>query len=353
MMRIASSSSRRDRVPLLSDCIDVLQPLAARLAWRRRLIVVEREDKGLDFYSARGSGARALAQSAISDGSLDRKLIQFKTWDVELRLPASRITVAELKVPAAASQFTGQLVESRLDRLTPWPPALVAYGYSLSSAASRDGQCEVLVHATSLQIVEQSVDRLSSLGLTASTVASASEPLGPYPAINLLQRGGDARRRTSRRRIGASILCAWALSIVALLFSAYRVHESASRLAEIEADLAASRARLVEATASSPERQRDAALIESKGTTQAKFMIVATLAKIIPDDTYLDELDLQSDGARIAGTSTDAPRLIKVLEDEGTFSDVKFAAPVTRQADGRDRFDITATLASKQTEFQE
>ncbi len=46
----------------------------------------------------------------------------------------------------------------------------------------------------------------------------------------------------------------------------------------------------------------------------------------------------------MAGSSTEASALIRLVEDDALFSNAKFAAPVTRQEDGRDRFEITATF---------
>lgn len=348
-----SSTSRHGRIPILSDCIDVLEPIAMLLSWRQRLIAVEGEEGEFSFYKARGGRTAVLASSAVTDGALLQPLRQFGAGDVELRLPASKITVANLKIPAAAAQFASQLVESRLDRLTPWPPALTVHGYSVSHAPAPDGQCDVTVFVTSSQIVSRSVETLSKFGLTATSIASMAEALGPYPKINLLKEGWDANRQVQRRRIGASVVGATGLSLMAYLVSLYMVQESSWRIAEIEIALASSRARLIAVTAASPSRQRDASLIVAKGTVRAKFMTVAKLAEIIPDDTYLDELDLLEAGARISGTSTDAPRLIKVLEADDSLSDVKFSAPVTRQPDGRDHFDITANLVSRPNEVPE
>jgi general secretion pathway protein L len=130
----------------------------------------------------------------------------------------------------------------------------------------------------------------------------------------------------------------------------YSSRQASQRIIELDATLAKARNRLVTASGSTAERDQDFAFIGAKQLNEARFYLIDRLAAILPDNTYLDELDIEPGSIRMAGSSTDVSSLVKLLETDASFSDVKFAAPVTRQEDGRDRFEITALLGTNPTD---
>ena len=70
-----------------------------------------------------------------------------------------------------------------------------------------------------------------------------------------------------------------------------------------------------------------------------------TLSKILPDQTYVTELQLEGNKLRLTGITRDAPSLIGLIEQSGDFTRATFFAPTTRSASKTgDRFHIEAVI---------
>jgi general secretion pathway protein L len=132
------------------------------------------------------------------------------------------------------------------------------------------------------------------------------------------------------------------LLVPAAAGSAWLVYDSEQRLASLETRLATKRNVLRAATGDTEAESRDLRLMNAKRPDTSATVMVDRLATLIPDDTFLRELEIDGEEVRIAGVSADASALIPKLEDDVSLSGVRFAAPVTRDEAGRDGFDIVA-----------
>jgi general secretion pathway protein L len=102
-------------------------------------------------------------------------------------------------------------------------------------------------------------------------------------------------------------------------------------------------------------RQQVAALREDGGFLVAHRRNMPTVTRLIdettrllPDDTWLTELQIAGSEIQLAGLSGSASSLIGVLEQSGAFRDTSFRAPVMRDAEtGRERFSIAAHIVAE------
>lgn len=328
---------------LLAAFADTVEPVTARLLRRRRWIALQSQSGEIDFYRADASRLTLVGNSAAIDERARRQM-SIKGADLELRLPADLTTSTAIKVPMSGLDYLEQIIENRLDRLTPWKPEKVFYGYVVSAKPGADGQFEVSFTATPRDVAAKSVGQLAALGLAPSRMGSAEEPAERPLRIDLFRGGNDTSRNAQRRFVG--IIAATALLLSGLVYGAsvFVLFDSDRQLADLDARLAQIRQKMVEGEGNSAERQRDLTLIQQKQADDTKLSLIDRLAAALPDNTYLDEMDIQPGSVRIAGTSTEASSLIEILQSKAGLSDARFSAPVTREADGRDRFDITGAL---------
>jgi general secretion pathway protein L len=335
----------------LSSFVDMIEPVVTRLSAGKRLVAVQSPDGAdLAFHLVSGRRSTAIGNSAAVPDVVLKAIKRTKMSSAELRLDPDRLATARFKIPAASSEFAPQIVESRLDRLTPWRPEAVIYGFALSNKPGPDGQLDVDLLATSRNIAEASIDHLARFGLTALALGSAEHPLTDRLRIDLFGGRKDMSRKAQRRTIGIAATALVAISLIACGTTVYSLRQTSQRIVELDATLAKARNRLVNASGSTAERDEDLSFIATKQPAEARFHLIDRLAAILPDNTYLDELDIEPGSIRLAGISTDVSSLIRLLEDDDAFRDVKFAAPVTRQEDGRDRFEITALHGAKTTD---
>lgn len=329
---------------LMDAFVDAVEPTIARFTGQKRLVAMEIDNEEFAFYKSAGARTRFMGNYSALDAAARRLLQAGKPGEIELRLLPGQLVKATITVPAAGLDFVEQIIGSRLDRLTPWTPEKILFGFAVAQKPGPDGQFGVDIIATSREIAARSIARLDAFGLKPSRVGSSAEALGERLRIDLFRGQNDYRRRSLRRRIATFAIGVLSLAFLAYCLSAYLAWRSDQDAVDLDHQLAAARRMLVAGTADMQDRDKDLALIHGKTPQTARFALLDRLAAIIPDNTYLDELDIQPGSLRIAGTSTEASALIEILQSEKTVSDAKFTAPVTRQDDGRDRFDVTAVL---------
>lgn len=334
--------------PLVDAFLAVLDPLLRVTRRARRWIVVEAGDDAFFVYRAERGAARDYGPIDRLDDQTRRRLTS-KGQTVELRLHPENVIRSDFNIPASAASFAADIVESRLDRLSPWPPETCAYAYAAAAKPDNAGQIGIAFLATARAIVEERMDRLSRMGLTPTQVSVADIPPDQPSPINLLRKATDGAGQHQRLRVLQVTGAAMALSIIAYALSLIAINNAAERRDAAAAHLAAIRSRIV---AAAGERDKDItqALLASKRLEEARFHIIDRLSALLPDDTVLDGLDIQPGILRLTGTSSQASALIGLVEAEDGLAQASFAAPVVRQDDGRDRFDISVVRTAKAEE---
>ena len=317
-----------------------------RLAAKRGLLVV---DMGRDASAAYalidgrrhelGPGGGDDLQRAALAAALDE--LPRRPAELELRLEPGEYLRRDLDLPLAAEGSLREAVELQIDRLTPFAADEVVFQCGVRErdpAAKRLGAWLAAAPAGRLH------ELLAALGEPRALAPRPSRaPPGPDEPLVL-------RYALSRdRRAGYG----WALAAanLVLLGAAVAAHVQNR---ELELD------RLQEALA---EVRRDAAegaeLAERLEQLKSAATLVATrrsawptlvevledLSVRVPDDTYLQRIELRQGELQLFGISTAASNLIRQLEASPLLSDVRFESSVTRDAaSGKERFTIVARL---------
>ncbi|HAS52556.1 MAG TPA: hypothetical protein DCS21_12775 [Gammaproteobacteria bacterium] len=70
------------------------------------------------------------------------------------------------------------------------------------------------------------------------------------------------------------------------------------------------------------------------------------LTEILPDNTWLERLQIKGDTLQLIGQSTSASALVSVIEESKWLSGAAFASPVTNdRRTGKERFVLGARVA--------
>lgn len=312
---------------IADDLVDIATPFARRFAGVRRMAVAEGDALAL-YEAPRGGAPRRL------DAAAKRRAGRLQG---ELRLPAGALLTKTLSFPAATGDYLEPVIDNRLDRLTPWAPDRVVYGYRAEDAD--DGGLSVRFVATSREAAELWIARAEALGFTPTALGSAAEPLAAPLEIDLWRGRRDPFRLRVRRAaaVAAAVVVAVLLPLTAWSF--WSLHVAEQRVEAVESRSAAARDALRRTAGLGA---RDAELIGAKRPETAVMTLVDRLATALPDGTVLRDLEIEPARVRLTGVSDAAPELIALLEASGAIAGARFAAPVTRNADGRDGFEILA-----------
>ena len=73
-------------------------------------------------------------------------------------------------------------------------------------------------------------------------------------------------------------------------------------------------------------------------------MTFEALSTTLPDDAHLTEFRIEGGKVQIAGSATDAPALIRLIEQSRQFTQATFFAPTVRGPSGGQSFHIEAHI---------
>jgi len=180
--------------------------------------------------------------------------------------------------------------------------------------------------------------------------ATAWEALGAFGAA-VHEKGLDMLRwRRDRVESRAARAVAWATGLCALLLAlawpgaAY--WKTKSELARLDGEIAAVRpmASTVESQMRELEDLRDryATLLQTADGRGETLLILKELTDRLPDGTWLNGLRIEDGKVSIDGVSSSASELFPLLTRGDRFRKVEFGAPITRQPDNLERFQIQA-----------
>jgi general secretion pathway protein L len=346
---------------ILRRWIEILAALC--LAWRdgsreRRSLIVTRENQHYVIRHAE-PGRDALLRDTRA-GSVVATVPLGTTVSAELaraihsgfvifELPADSVVTRQITVPAQARKFLSGVVRNQIERLSPWPPSGVAYGFAEAGAADA-AAIEVRILMSARSDIDTARQELAALALPVDRIVARGLDTegGVLAPVTLWSRLTDAspeRLAGFAQAIGVVIAASVALSLVvaawALVSTASIRRESddiAARSKVLQRQVQAGRT--ASSLAAMPPLERVWLL---KSTSISSVILIEALSRALPDSAYVNEIRLEKDSLRIMGLAEDVPALLAPLERSEHMTDVHFVAPTARGPDGKlFRFSIEA-----------
>lgn len=330
-----------------------LTALLARLRQRPALLLRERE-RGVFVLALPEGGTLTLRLGDPHDPGLPPALAaRLKEQPVELALDGGRMLLRPLELPRAAAPFLDGIVRAQIDRLTPWSATEAMYGWTPPEDTA-DERIRLMVAATPRAPVMPLVARLKGLGAGPVSVVAALAASEGGATVRLLdQASGHAPAGARLRSALVGVLAGAALlAAAALVVSDFAAGSLDEELEGIQQSIAATRRQLMAArdgqAAGGPALR---ALEQRKREVPAAVLVLEDLSRVLPDDTYVTDLQLDAGQVRegqlrVAGISAAPADLIRLMEQSGRFTQATFVAPTTPEPDGHGaRFDIEARLA--------
>lgn len=318
--------------------------------------LVEEEDGRLSVVPAdkEATGPAADAGLKLEDGHFHGRVppqleLALKRGRVELLLRSERFIFKSLELPSRAAEFLTGVVRSQIDRLTPWSADQAAFGVSAPVDVG-GGRIAVTVAATAREMVAPFLHAFTALGAGSVKIsARAAEAAPDVPAIAVVQEnvGGILDIRLARRILVGVLAAASLIAAIANIASAVVNDRLEARQDELARQISRTRAAVMAArnAPGDPKTLAERALVSRKNKSPSPVVALEILSQILPDDTYLTELRIESDKLRLTGITREAPNLIRLIEQSHHFSQAMFSAPITRSpSDPGDRFNIEARI---------
>jgi len=266
----------------------------------------------------------------------------FRDARITLNLPADMFLFRDLDFPSKAIDFLDGVLRAQIDRLTPWTPAYAVFGHSVPISAGLD-RIKLVIAAAPLAQVEPIVRALGAAGANSVIVAARREP---DDAPIVVYESAFRRERATveaQRGLRAALLGALAFAGVSAAASGLLGAWFDARTEDVAAET-----RQWRQAQMSGARDPDVILHKHKFDTPLVVLVMEQLARILPDDTFLKELQFGEGKVEIAGVSGNATRLVGMLERSPTFSRATFSAPTTHAPnEPGDQFHIQAQVNAR------
>jgi len=310
-----------------------------------RLSVASTEKGNADPTDA----ALRLEGSHIADDSATQFQTILKGARIELLLLPRRFVFKPLELPSRAAEFLEGVVRSQIDRLTPWDAEHAAFGFS-NPVDVGSGRITVTVVATAKERLLPFFKAFSGAGAhSVALFAQPPEPDAEVPPISVFQEsvGGLLDIRSVRRILLAALASVFLIAAAASVAAAIMDHSLQTRQDEVARRIAHTRAAALAARnkPGDPKTLAEQVLARRKNKSASTVIALEILSQILPDDTYLTELRIDSSKLRLTGITHDAPALIRLIERSHHFNQAIFFAPITHSSsDAGDRFNIEANI---------
>jgi len=275
--------------------------------------------------------------------------------NVWLVLSEGSVLRRRVSLPLAAEEALGDAVGFDLDRFTPFTAEQAWFDCRIVSRDVNAQRLEVDLAVAPRIAAEGSLAELRELGATVLGVGLAEDLASGAAPLNLLP--GDRRERPapSRAALAARVLaaCTAALFLAALAYPLWLKRERVITLqprldsAKVSADVADRLGREIEKIAAEHNF-----IVGKKQGAHSAVAILEDLSKILPDTTWVQQLDLRSTSkgreVQIAGETGSSSQLVEVIEKSDTLANANFKSPLTKgQTPNTERYLLAAEVKAR------
>jgi general secretion pathway protein L len=265
-----------------------------------------------------------------------------------LCIPSERVLQRNLVLPAAAEDNLRQVLSFEMDRQTPFKADQIYFDSRVlgRDASGRNLNVELVLLPRAQ--LDQAIGTLPPSAASLDGVdAWRGEPGGRRLEINLLPQERRARRRDVRLPLNLGLAALAVILLIVNMNESLANRESAVDAMRAEVDKSNNDARQVAALRKTLADSVAGAnfLADKKRDNPLTVALLDDLSHRLPEDTYLERLQVDGGKAQLQGQSKEAAKLIALIGASDCLSNPSLQGQI--QPDprtGKERFQITADV---------
>ena len=294
-------------------------------------------------------GTRGLGRCSLQVPDAEMLLEDSPTsaWDqVVLCLPADEVLSRTLSLPAAAEANLHQVVGFELDRFTPFTPEQVYYDARVVERNPAVKRLQVALTVALRPMVDSLLERIAKMGIQPDSISV----IDADGSVNLLPP--EKRPRRNRAKYRFQWILAALMLVLLLVAAAVPLWQQRALVISLLPKVQAAQVRAERILALREQLQSSIEsagfLVQKKQRMPLVIDIIDELTRILPDNTYVEQLNLKDGAVQVRGQSQEASALIGLVEGSALFRNVTFLSPVTAdRRTGRDRFFLSAQIVKE------
>jgi len=308
------------------------------------------EISGPDFVVRTQIGSRSQELGTFARNAEDYIKFELPNTpsEIVLIIPADKVLIKELTLPLATEENLREALSFQIDRQTPFSVDQVCYDCEVTSRDTRIQNLSVNLIVAPRDVTNELLACLAKNGLSPDRVSALGRNSDRVLPVNLLPPGRQQnrwrgiRRRRSLLLVSASVV----LLLIALTIPVMRRQQAINSLEpQLEQAIETAKGgtqlrRQVDELVAASEYLRN-----KKQTELLVMRVMDEVTRLLPDNTSVSRLDIDSEEIQVQGQSSTSAALIPRLEASPIFQNVRFRSPVMQiGATPEERFHLSADL---------
>ena len=269
------------------------------------------------------------------------KVLNSQKTHLTLSLAANWGLCRTLKFPIQASSSLDGILHYELEKVTPFKPEQIIYAYTILHRDKNTNTIEIEFHATPKNKLLPILSQIEQLGLHPDKVVLQHPDA--QKEINLLPDTNNPSNQTSRWHYVnlTLVICSLILFLIYKGVPLYHL-EKEIKMTEEELKPLRKEAKIADSLKAEWNRlkNQNAAVNQQITAYQPILLILDEMTDILPNTTWLSDLNIEKDQIQLRGESTSASALIPLIEGSDLFRNTRFRSPVMTQSSGKETFEI-------------
>ena len=259
---------------------------------------------------------------------------------VILQMPAEEALGRTLRLPRGAKRNLRSILGHEVVRQSPIDAQSIYYDYRIAGADA--DALDVALRIIRREPVDDGIALCHSAGIALSAVEFTGDEThadgGTFPADR-----PAAQRLRLRPRIVPALATLVLLLAIGLVASFYMRGQAVADDLGARVDEARTRAMAVESLQHKVDAaNRQATFLAEQKRNPAAVAVLTTVARLLPDNSWLYEFEINGDEVRLHGYSAGAASLIALFDASPFFADAQMRSPLMQgPTNGLQRFDIS------------
>lgn len=323
------------------------QNLREAVAQRKQRLFVELQGEDVVVRQGTTVQEREIMRTSLNAAEVAQVELPQDVRDTVLLMPEDKVLTRSLSLPLAAEENLREVLAFEMDRQTPFSVDQVYYDvYVTERASARQSMSLDLVYAPRTA-VDQLIDAVSRVGIHPDVVTCRNGAAEELRGVNLLPESRRQSRRIIRRRVNATLASLAVVLFITAVSLPLVQKAKVIRLLEPQLKEAVADATEGNQLRQDIEKLADGSrfLVQKKQSNLLVVQVINEVSRILPDQTWLNRLDIAGDEIQLQGQSSSAAALIALIEESPMLHNARFRSPVIQipQTD-EERFHLSADV---------
>ncbi len=267
--------------------------------------------------------------------------------EIRLCLEKKKYLIKKVTLPIETEENLREVLSFEMDRQTPFTPDQVYYDYIVNERDKTARTLDVSLILAPIDRLKYALDLLQNHNISISAISPCEEQIGVLNRVNLLPAELRRKPQKAYRLVNYFLLLTFAFLLLGNL--ALPIWQKMGYAKTFEGELDRYKKESSEAVTLRDKLEQaelENRFLENKKRSALQLtQILNELSLVIPDDTWLTNLELREDTVHLHGQSVASAALIPLIDASPLFRNVSFRSPVTQnRQNNTERFHISAEL---------